>query len=150
MRQFFIKSRKGTHIKRNQVLRKLFSIFNIHIMVNPCRNSELPRKKGEILYIGSRFTEASFLSKDVTMSSGSKSSRAVVTFTAKDIDVSDLLSTSMVGLDGRSCICCILAYICNMGYSRSSGALLLFCIWLHFLGALLEKMRSEELVLALS
>lgn len=80
------------------------------------------------MYIEPEFTEASFLSKDVTMSSGSKSSWVVITFTAKDIDVSDLVSTSTVGLDGRSCICCILAYISDMGYSGSSGALLLFYI----------------------
>lgn len=91
---------------------------NIHTILNPCRNSQSRRKghfcvvlcsridfpiwqkkkKREILYIGPAFTEASFLSKDVTMQS--KSSMVVVTFTAKDNGVSDLLSTSMVRLDG--------------------------------------------------
>lgn len=66
-------------------------------------------KKRGILHIGPGLTEARFLSKDDTTSFGVKSSRVSVTFAAEDIDVSGLLSISMVGLKGRLHICCILA-----------------------------------------
>lgn len=142
---------------------KLFFICSIHAVANPCKNSELP--KGKHCCVSTQFQEwFSHRAKKRNFTRRTRIHRSPISEQGW-YNVIGCKEQQGIGhlhcwrcwclwplklwygwSGGRLCICYISAYICNMGFSWSLGASLLFHFWLQFLVA---KVRSEESVSSL-